>query len=670
MPVSKSICFQFGVDYYPEHWPEERWPEDARMMRAFGLDVVRLGEFSWFRMEPEKGRFTFDWLDRALDVLHREGLKVILGTPTAAPPAWVVEENPEIQPVDSLGRRHDFGGRHHDCQSNPVYRAHVRRFVTAYVEHFKDHPAVIGWQVDNELGNSHADLCHCPSCQARFQQWLKAKYGDIETLNRRWGTAFWSQGYQRFEQISTPHLTVTGHNPSQELDWRRFCSDLVLEFHDFQADIIRRAAPEHFITHNLMGFSDKVSYDELGARLDFVAQDQYPGGHFLPEDQQNVPRTAELSAELAFVRSTKNRPFFIMEQQSSVTGWEVLGHAPRPGQLALWSMQSIAHGADAVMYFRWRSCLMGTEQYWHGLLPHSGIPGRNYRELAQFVREVKPLMARFRDAMPPREAAILFSYEELYANAIQPHHPELRYVPHLMTYYRALHEANIPTDFARYTGDWTGYKLLIAPLYFLTWPETNEKLRQYVSEGGTLVLDLRAGVKDADNLCIADEALPAGLTDLTGLVVDEYDCLRNGTNSIRWDGESYPVTKWCDILHTTTAEALACFESEFYAGQPAVTRNRYGRGTVYYIGTEMTEALAGRMVEELQASSGARFLGSTPRNVELVCRDLDGTRFLFALNHTGEAQSIAIPADWRPLYGDGSGRLPAYGFQVYETSLR
>jgi len=341
--------FIFGADYYPEHWQRQRWETDARMMREMGLDVVRMAEFSWFKMEPKLNELHFGWLDDAIEILAAQGVKTILGTPTAAPPAWLIEDEPTIEPVDHDGRRRHFGGRHHDCQSHPVYRAHIKRFVTAFSKHFASNPNVIGWQVDNELGNSHDDLCYCEHCERRFQQWLQSKYAEIDTLNHEWGTAFWSQGYQSFSQIHTPRLTVTGVNPSQMLDWKRFCSDLIVEFQHLQVDILRAAAPDKPITHNLMGFAPKVNYYDLGKELDFASHDQYPGGHFL--EHQNELRDDRLAAELDFIRSVKNAPFAIMEQQSSITGWEVLGRAPKPGQLGLWAMQSVAHGADAIIFF-------------------------------------------------------------------------------------------------------------------------------------------------------------------------------------------------------------------------------------------------------------------------------------------------------------------------------
>ena len=242
----------FGVDYYPEHWPRERWETDARMMRDMGIGIVRMAEFSWAKMEPSEGDFRFEWLDEAIRVLSRHGIRTVLGTPTAAPPAWIIEKDPDILPVDEQGLRKHFGGRHHDCQSNPAYRAHVRRFVTAMASHFSDSPDVIGWQIDNELGNSHENLCLCEHCARAFRDWLKIRYGGIESLNEAWGTAFWSQQYSSFDQVPAPLVTPTAHNPSLLLNWKRFCSDLVADFLKMQSDILRAHCPNQFVTHNMM----------------------------------------------------------------------------------------------------------------------------------------------------------------------------------------------------------------------------------------------------------------------------------------------------------------------------------------------------------------------------------------------------------------------------------
>lgn len=661
------MSYLFGVDYYPEHWPRERWATDAKMMREMGITIVRMAEFSWSKWEPREGEFHFEDLDEAIEIMAKEGIDCILGTPTAAPPKWIIDKNPEILPVDSRDRHYFFGGRHHDCQSNPVYREHIRRFVTAFAEHYAKNPHVVGWQVDNELGNSHFDLCFCPSCERRFRLWLKGKYGTIENLNERWGTAFWSQGYTDFEQVDSPKVTTSGHNPSQQLDWKRFCSDLVLEFHQFQADILRKAAPEKFITHNLMGFSDKLDYQKLGQQLDFASHDQYPGGHFHAKHDEY--RADFHAAEVAYVRSTMKKPFWIMEQQSGITGWEILGRAPKPGQLGLWAMQCVAHGADTIVFFRWRSCVMGTEQYWHGILPHNGVPGRYYREIKEFMDKNAPLIQALQGAMPAKEAAILFSYDQNYAFTIQPHHPELRYTKHLMTYYGALHRANIPTDFVRENDDWSGYKVLIAPLQFLMTPELSAKFHAYVEQGGTLVLDFRSGVKNNNNIAITTDALPCLVNDLCGLTVTEYDCLRDADALVAWDGKTYPAHLWSDVMEATTAQPLATYAKEFYAGTPAITRNTFGKGQVYYIGTQMGSELADRFVRELEENAGLASLLHTPHGVEVVHREKDGVRYIFVLNHNEEAWKLDVPAQWVPLQEQNAEVLPPHAFMVFTQKL-
>lgn len=654
----------FGVDYYPEHWPRERWAIDAKMMREMGITIVRMGEFSWSKWEPREGEFHFEDLDEAIEILAREGIDCILGTPSAAPPKWIIDQAPDIQPVDAHGLRRSFGGRHHDCQSNPVYRAHIRRFVTAYGEHFAKNPHVVGWQVDNELGNSHHDLCFCPHCTAAFQQWLEDKYGDIQTLNQCWGTAFWSQGYDSFAQITPPQITASGYNPSQELDWKRFCSGLVLDFHRMQAEILRQLSPNTFLTHNLMGFSEKVNYFDLGKQLDFVSHDAYPGGHFLP--RLDDFRGDLNAAELDMIRGVKEQPFWIMEQQSGITGWEILGRTPRPGQLGLWAMQSIAHGADTVVFFRWRSCLMGTEQYWHGILPHSGIPGRYYQEIRAFMTQTAPLLTQVQGGMPRNEVGILFDYAQCYALRIQPHHPKLGYTAHIMTYYRALFAAHIPVDFVSATQDWSRLKVLIAPLQFLIQPALAQKLKDFAAAGGTLVLTMRSGVKDEHNLCYGEEALPCLLGDLCGLQVEEYDCLRDMDNQVRWDDTTYDCALWCDLLRVTTAKPLAVYAREFYANTPAITVNAWGKGRVYYVATQMGEKLAQRFVTALQGDAGLTSLIQADPQVEAVCREKDDAAYLFLLNHTDQPQPVTVDASWQSAAPSSPLLLPPYGVTVLQ----
>jgi beta-galactosidase len=661
------VSIHFGVDYYPEHWPESRWETDARLMQEMGIGVVRLAEFSWRKMEDARGSFDFSWLDKILGILGKRGIKAIIGTPTAAPPAWLIEEHPEILPVDSRGVTRGFGGRHHDCQSNAVYRERAARIVRAMARHFATSPNVIGWQIDNELGNSHDDLCHCPSCRAAFQAWLKKKYGTIEELNRRWGTAFWSQGYDDFGQVPTPAANpVMKHSPSLHLDWKRFHSDLIVDFAEAEEAIIREEAPGQPITHNFMGFFDLIDYFKLAEGLDFVSHDQYPMGFF--DDPQPMKDPATLAANLDLMAGLKRKSFWIMEQQAGATGWDILGRTPRPGQLALWTAQSVAHGADAVVFFRWRSCTVGTEQYWHGILPHSGEPGHRYAELKRCIGELSSAMDDFRGALSGAEAAILFSYEEDWALQIQPHHPDLDYIKHLMGYYRAFHERNVPVDFISGKEELGRYKLIIAPLIFLDLPGIRERLVAYVKEGGRLVLTMRSGVKNGDNVCLTDGPLPGPFAELLGIEVADYDCLRDVDQGVAMEGTKDDGRFWWDVVEPRGATVMAKGTGGDHDGEPAITVNRAGQGLAYYVGTELGEKTMETFMARVLDEASVASLGQGASGVELARRRGSDYDYIFALNHTKEAKSLIVDPSWESRIG--TGEIGPYGFSLFRAAAQ
>lgn len=661
------MAFYYGTDYYPEHWPRDRWETDAKLMEEMGIDVVRMAEFSWAKMEPREGEFHFEWLKEAVALLAKHGIKSILGTPTAAPPAWIIEKNPEIQPIDSDGTQHFFGGRHHDCQSNETYRQHIRRFVTAMATAFKDDPNVVGWQIDNELGNSHYNLCYCPSCTAHFQEWLRKKYGTVDALNNAWGTWFWSQQYDSFEQVQAPKVTVSGRNPSAVLDWNRFCSDLIVDFQQLQIDIIRSICPpEQFITHNMMGFSDKVSYYDLAKSLDFASHDQYPGGHFAVAPHQPNDR---LAGDLDFIRSVKGKNFWIMEQQAGITGWETIGRMPQPGQLSLWAMQSVAHGADTIVFFRWRTCTVGTEQYWHGILPHSGQPGRSYRELKELIHKTRPLMAEIQGVSPKPEVGIVYSYDQNYAMKIQPHNPKMSYMEQIRKYYAAFYKRNIPVDFVQDTADFSRYKLLVAPLQYLMDPELEQRYRDYVRGGGHLVLTMRTGVKDRNNICMSDRPLPGALSDVLGIEVPDYDSLWETDLKVRWGDQFYTAEQWSDLIDLKGAQPLAECASQFYAGSPAITVNQYGDGLAYYVGNEPGEELMDRLAGELAEKAGTAPVADAPEGVEVVMRRGETKAYLFVLNHNETQQQFTVPAGWKNYFDGQRETLEPFAYHVYTKEL-
>jgi beta-galactosidase len=643
----------FGVDYYPEHWPRERWPIDARLMREAGIGLVRMGEFAWAKMEPAEGRFDFAWLDDAIGVLAAEEIQTVLGTPTATPPAWIIERHPEILPVDNTGAVRGFGGRHHDCQSNETYRGHIRRIVRAMARHFRSNPHVVGWQIDNELGNSHRNLCYCDSCARAFRAWLRVRYKTIETLNQAWGTVFWSQTYSTFDQVPVPLPTPNSHNPSLLLDWKRFCSDLIVDFQRLQVTILREECPRQFITHNYMGFFDKTNYFDLAEGLDFIAHNQYPL-HFR-KDRYPVAPPERLAATLDLMRGITRKPFWIMEQQAGPSGWETVSSTPRPGQLRLWTHQAVARGADTIVYFRWRTCLFGTEQFWHGILPHSGEAGRRYDEIKRTIGELAPIMDRLGEGGQGAEVAMLWSYEQQWALQVQPHHPDFDYVAHLMTYYRAVYEAHVPIDLISERADLSPYRLVIAPLMFLMTPEMEAKFRAYIAGGGHLVLTMRTGVKDRNNQIIP-HTLPGPLADVVGVRVDDYDCLWGVSQGVRWLAEGSapagPCQKWCDIPRLEGARPLALYTTDYYAGTPAITENAYGEGRAYYVGTELPSVvMKAFMAHALAGANVAPLVATAPEGVEVAHRRGRDADYLFLLNHTGMPVDICLPSQWKLLIG-------------------
>ena len=644
---------RLGCDYYPEHWPEEQWDEDARRMAEAGFNTVRLADFAWAALEPEEGVYRFDWLDRALETLGRYGIDAVLCTPTAAPPVWLAERYPEILPRNRWGQTLGFGGRHHTCHTQPVLRRFAKGIAGAMARHYRDHPRVVGWQIDNELGTINDELCYCESCRSRFQAWLRDRYGSIEGLNAAWGTMFWSQRYSDWSQIPVPAPTPTEHSPSLLLAWKRFQSEMEREFLREQAAVIREIAPHQPVTHNLMGLHPKLDAFAMAEELDFVSWDTYPLGFWTEE---GTPRhLLAMAADL--MHSVKKRPVWVMEQQAGPPAWALFGHTPRPGQTRLWAFQNIARGADGILFFNWRTSRFGTEQFWHGVLPHHGRPGRIYEEVARFCREVRALANDVEGESVRAEIAVVFDYDQLWALQIQPHHPDLSYVNQLELYYRELYELNVPVRFIRLERetDLSQYKAIIAPLMFIVRDGEADRLQSYVRQGGVFVTGMRGGVKDAHN-AVTDRILPGALGDLLGIEIHDYDCLRSRKQGVRRPGDRniYAAAKWCDIVTCVRAEAIAEYTEDYYAGAAAVTRRRLGAGVAYYVGTEPDRAFVRALLTE-HVLKDARIAPppQVPEGVEMVRRG----DVLFVLNHSASPQTIALSEEGSVLVGrrEGSG---------------
>jgi beta-galactosidase len=650
----------FGVDYYPEQWDEERWPIDAALMQQAGVNTVRLAEFAWSKLEPEEGVFDFAWLDRAIEIVSQRGIRVILGTPTAAPPAWLIQAYPEILPVNAGGQRASFGMRRHYCPSHPTFHAAVRRIVGAMARHYAAHPAVFAWQIDNEIGSITNGLrCHCSMCRTAFQNWLRQCYGSLEQLNQRWGTIFWSQQYSAWEQIPVPlHNEQTSmgsaHNPSLYLDFTRFTSETWVRYQHLQVEILRELCPRHLLTHNMMGLFPFVDYGELAHDLDIVSLDNYPRLPAVWSQFKGMWSASATAIGHDLMRSLKKQPFWMMEQQAGPSGWGKLSPTPLPGELRLWTWQAIARGAAGIVYFRWRTALIGTEQYWHGVLPHDGTPGRRYREIAQTGQEFQRI-GDLATASFPTEVALLRSYDTLWAFEAQPTADGLSYAEQLDHYYNACWRRNIAVDIVNERQSWEDYKLLLAPCLFVLSAEVAARLTDWVKAGGTLVVTFRSGVKDIHNT-VAAGPLPGALCELAGVRVTDYTALLAAGTGEPCGGperlelvfnEAAPqrvsADIWMDELEVQGAQVLGYYRGGIYDGAPAVTLHQVGNGRVIYVGTSLDQAGLDLLIEySLQQAELAPGI-TTPANIEIIRRVHEGVDYWFVLNHSTEPQEITLP---------------------------
>ncbi|MGB8252727.1 MAG: beta-galactosidase, partial [Anaerolineaceae bacterium] len=579
----KQSKFYFGADYYPEHWPVERWPIDAKMMAEAGFNVVRLAEFAWAKLEPTEGHFEFDWLDRAIACLADQSIQVVLGTPTASAPPWVMGKQNDLYLVDQNGARQTYGLRREYCPSNPLYHRHTELIVNHMAEHYKDNLAVIGWQIDNEFG----DRCYCEICRGKFHDWLKNRYQTLENLNEKWGTIFWSHVYTDWSQIPIPLSTSRSANPGLGLDYRRFMSDTYRYYQKLQIDIIRRHCPGQFITHNLMGFKyTQLNYFDMASDLDIVSWDDYLRMQW---DMQAEVDPAKAALNHDAMRGLKKQNFWVMEQQSGGGGWEEVAVPPKPGELRLWTYQSIAHGADAIVYFRWRTCRTGTEQFWYGILDHHGIPGRRYAETAQTGKELQKLGEVIVGSQIRSAVAIMQSYDSRFAFQVQPNNPRFGYEKHIQDIYRSFYNHHISVDIISEKDALTGYKVVIVPAMYILTKETVTNLEKFATSGGIVVFTPRTGVKDESNT-IVDMKLPGLVARMAGVEVEESISMPlDKDGQIRFGlpnlEAEFPAAVWADVLKPTTAKVVACYANDYYADQPAVTMNPYQAGRVIYIGT-------------------------------------------------------------------------------------
>ena len=641
MTVSKNVKLPhlfYGGDYNPEQWPEEVWKDDMRLMNKAGVNIVSVGIFSWAALQPGPETYDFAWLDRLMDLMAEHGIMADLATATASPPAWLAKLHPESLPVDENGARYAQGSRQHYCPNSKAFRLYGQRLVRKLAERYKDHPALAMWHINNEYA-CHISQCFCDECTREFRVWLQKRYGTIDELNARWGTNFWSQKYYDWEEIGLPGKTPTYPNPGQQLDYKRFMSDSLLDSYLGEQRILKEITPHLPIMTNFMGAFKPLDHFEWAKHLDVVTWDSYP------EPTAGIPVFAAMQHDL--MRSLKGgQPFILMEQVTSQVNWRQQNPLKRPGVMRLWSYQTIAHGGDGVMFFQWRQSQAGAEKFHGAMVTHTGDENsRIYREVEQLGQELKRLDALV-DSRVEARVAMIFDWHNWWALELDSKPSrDILYLEQVKQYYQALFEHNVGVDFVQPNADLSSYKLVIAPAMYMVAPGVAANLESYVQNGGTLLTTFFSGIVD-ENDRIHLGGYPAPLRKLLGICVEEFDPMLPGqTNGISvTGGGEFSCNLWADIIRLEGAEALASFTSDFFAGSPAVTEHTFGNGKAYYVGTQPEAGYLKQLVSGLLADLELQAPVTAPAGVEAtVRRSANGDRYIFVLNHNGQKTSVGLP---------------------------
>lgn len=651
--------FLFGVDYYPEQWPESYWERDAQRMQETGVNAVRIAEFAWALMEPREGVYDFSLFDRAIATLAKHNIKIILGTPTATPPKWLTQKYPEVLHVFSTGQKSNDQTRRHVCYNSPVYRRMSKLIVEKMAEHYKNNPNVIGWQIDNELNNENPE-CYSDSCRVAFRGWVKQKYENLNALNQRWGTVFWSQLYTDWSQVDLPFPATSLHNPSLMLDFKRFISDSVTSYMEDQVNIIRRYRPNDFITQN--GAFKNINLYKHDRNLDLQSLANYP----LFSDNPQYGTGASLTLNRGF-----SERMMIMEQQTGPAGQTYMLRSPRPGEMRLWTFQSIAHGADGIIHFRWRTARRGIEEYWTGVLDQDDVPRARFQDFKREGAEINKIKSEILDSKLISDIAVIKDYDDEWVYDHQFFTSEVHASWVYSYLFTAASELKHNIDFVGPQAEFGKYKIIFAPFKILMDEEFASKARKFVEQGGILIMSGHSAVKDRDNT-MTEMTVPIRLTDLFGLEVEAYHCYQPPSadkNGVRFADATVPIDVWADLLKPTTAKVIATWDRDYMKGTPAVTENGVGRGKAVYYGSFFNTDAARYLLKRYAAEKELKPLfADFPKEIEVTRRTKGKSEYYFILNHKNESVSLAPGAGFFDLIAGRESpaqfTLEPFGYRV------
>jgi beta-galactosidase len=650
----------FGGDYNPDQWPRAVWAEDRLLMREAGVSLASVGIFSWAHLEPEMGRYDFGWLDEVLDGLAEAGVGVDLATATASPPPWLTTAHPEALPVDRDGRRRWPGARQAYCPSSTAWRERGIALVEQLASRYSGHPSLLMWHVGNEYG-CHTSRCYCDVCAAGFRRWLVDRYGDVQGVNHAWGTAFWSQRYSSLDEVLPPRITPDGAwaNPTQQLDYRRFASDLLLEEFVAERDVLHRLSPGVPVTTNFMVMTrfNQLDYWAWAREMDVVSNDYYPD---FADGLTHVE--AALSADI--VRGLADgEPWLLMETSPSAVNWQPRNRAKRPGELRRDALQQVAHGADGFNVFQVRASIAGAEKFHSGLLPHAGTDTRLWRE----VVELGGLLGRLGEVAGSRveaSVALVWDWQAWWGVELDSHPSvDVTYPDRARAFHRALWDLGVAVDVVAPGASLEGYSLVVVPTLYLVDDDAAPVLDAYVRDGGHVVVTFFSGIVDADDH-IRTGGYPGAFRETLGVFVEEFAPLLAGERVTLDDGGSADV--WTEDLRLAGAEAVVRYLDGPVPGRPAVTRHALGEGVAWYVATRTDVETTARLVARMVADADVVPVTPTTPGVEVQRRRKGTDSWLFVLNHTDDAVSVpATGIDLVTGHGvTGSVTVPAAGVAV------
>lgn len=638
---SKVKKILYGGDYNPEQWPEEVWEDDMRMFKLAHIDEVTLNVFSWASLQKDEETYDFSRLDKIMDLVKKNGIKVCLATSTAAHPAWMARKYPDILRTEHNGIRRKFGSRHNSCPNSPTYRKYSAALAEKLAQRYQGYDNIVAWHISNEYGG----ICYCDNCEKAFREWLKEKYGTIDELNKAWDMAFWGHTLYDFDDVVVPDLRseefdwggVNRTNfQSISLDYMRFNSDSILECYRLEYEAVKKYTSDIPVTTNLMGAYKPLDYQKWSNYMDFISWDNYPAYDSFP---------AQVSFSHDLMRGLKQgKPFCLMEQTPSVTNWHTYCKLKRPGVMRLWSYQAVAHGADTVMFFQMRRSIGACEKYHGAVIDHVGNENtRVFREITALGEELDKIGSAVLGGRTKSQIAIVFDWNNWWAAEYSAGPSKLiNYPQEIMQYYKALNEQNISVDIVSVKDDLSDYKLVIAPLLYMCKDGFDEKLREYVKQGGTFLTTYFSGYVEDHDLVITG-GYPGRLKDILGIWVEESDALPEGEENVfTYREKTYPAGVLCDLLHLQGAKALASYEKDFYEGMPVLTQNEFGEGKAYYVAARSNDEFyvdfLGGLCEELSIEPVA----NTPEGVEATVRENENGKFLFLLNHRNGTANVIL----------------------------